>query len=104
MNSNILLKNESFKARCKADIYSFGIILYEIIGRKGPWGELIDQNDILPDKTYFANIHVKTKPNLPFVDHDLKLSWTRSDDISGQPVDTKVRFNVYSKFEYSSLK
>uniref|UniRef100_A0A182Q3F5 Guanylate cyclase n=1 Tax=Anopheles farauti TaxID=69004 RepID=A0A182Q3F5_9DIPT len=24
----------------KADVYSFGIILYEIVGRKGPWGDI----------------------------------------------------------------
>lgn len=30
----------------KGDVYSFGIILYEVVGRKGPWGSLVDRYNI----------------------------------------------------------
>ncbi|XP_058122463.1 guanylate cyclase 32E [Anopheles ziemanni] len=37
-----ILRDSNFPARGtqKADVYSFGIVLYEIIGRKGPWGDI----------------------------------------------------------------
>lgn len=37
-----LLRNTNHPARGtqKGDVYSFAIVLYEIIGRKGPWGYL----------------------------------------------------------------
>lgn len=37
-----------FHARQKGDIYSFGILLYELVGRAGPWGNV----DITHEGTY----------------------------------------------------
>lgn len=41
-----LIRNANPPARGtqKGDVYSFGIVLYEIIGRAGPWG-VMDMSD-----------------------------------------------------------
>lgn len=52
-NSNLILKNEGLNAKRKADIYSFAIILFEIVGRKGPWGDLINPKELQPEHSYF---------------------------------------------------
>lgn len=35
-----LLRGESFKGCPKGDVYSFGLLLYEIHTRRGPYGDL----------------------------------------------------------------
>lgn len=52
-NSNLVLKDKSLECKRKADIYSFAIILFEIIGRKGPWGEILNQRELQNENSYF---------------------------------------------------
>ncbi|XP_030746058.1 guanylate cyclase 32E [Sitophilus oryzae] len=44
----------------KGDVYSFGIVLYEIIGRSGPWG------DVAMEATAIIKEVVKENPDVPF--------------------------------------
>lgn len=51
-----MLRNPNIYGTQKADVYAFAIILYEVIGRKGPFGqlaiepkEIVDRVKQLPD-------------------------------------------------------
>ncbi|KAF7278941.1 hypothetical protein GWI33_007805 [Rhynchophorus ferrugineus] len=44
----------------KGDVYSFGIVLYEIIGRSGPWG------DVAMEPTAIIKEVIKENPDVPF--------------------------------------
>uniref|UniRef100_A0AAN0LJ60 Multifunctional fusion protein n=3 Tax=Arthropoda TaxID=6656 RepID=A0AAN0LJ60_9ACAR len=54
-NTNLILKTQNLTMKKKADIYSFGIILYEVIGRKGPWGDIINPKELFIDNSFFKN-------------------------------------------------
>ena len=69
LNSNIILKDKSFASRCRADIYSFGIVLFEIVGKRGPWGDLLDRSEVISDRSYFAGSTIaKIKISQPVVE------------------------------------
>lgn len=49
--------NSPPKGTQKGDVYSFAILLYEIIGRKGPWGKTEDNETIESLVHQLANPH-----------------------------------------------
>lgn len=55
----------------KADVYSFAVILFEIIGRKGPWGELDSSIEAILDRVAHPEAHGNQifRPNLKQVDY-----------------------------------
>ncbi|PAV71037.1 hypothetical protein WR25_19954 isoform F [Diploscapter pachys] len=55
----------------KADIYSFGIIIYEIYGREGPFGDddLLDTNEII-EQVKFPRGNDVTRPDLSLLKRD----------------------------------
>lgn len=57
----------------KGDVYSFAIILFEIIGRKGPWGQLDYSLEYILDRVAHPELHRNQifRPNLKQVDYKI---------------------------------
>lgn len=77
-NSNLVLKHQTLNAKRKSDIYSFGMILFEIISRvntgkyEGPWGYLLNPRELQPEPSYFrasSNL-IKKKRYFTFADSE----------------------------------
>lgn len=65
------LENPTSQGTQKADVYSFAIILYEIIGHRGPWGELDESIEYIIDRVGHPERHAGQifRPNLKKVDY-----------------------------------
>lgn len=80
--------NESSRGTQKGDVYSFGIILYEVINRKGPWGDinLSPEEIVMRVKKYPVN-GISFRPSIRYLDipeyvrQCLRLCWEEDPEI-----------------------
>ena len=118
LNSNIILRDKPFAAKCKADIYSLGIIMYEIVGRRGPWGDLLDSNEVISERSYFTgNTIAKIKISNPFVEmlkqsskEDIKLETDehssaeqKKESLKVSPVNINLIISKLNIIEYYTM-
>lgn len=72
----------------KGDVYSFGIILYEVIGRKGPWGDIKFTNDEIVTRVKKPPVNgIAFRPSIrhldipEYVKQCLRLCWEEDPEI-----------------------
>lgn len=80
--------NESSRGTQKGDVYSFGIILYEVINRKGPWGDLnLSPEEIVMRVKKFPVNGISFRPSIRYLDipeyvrQCLRLCWEEDPEI-----------------------
>lgn len=71
----------------KGDVYSFGIILYEVISRKGPWGEIDLTNEEIVARVKYPVNGIHFRPSIrhldipEYVKQCLRLCWEEDPEI-----------------------
>lgn len=72
----------------KGDVYSFGIVLYEVVGRKGPWGEIKFTREEIVTRVRNPPVNgISFRPTIRHLDipdymkQCLKLCWEEDPDI-----------------------
>ncbi|XP_050294438.1 guanylate cyclase 32E isoform X2 [Anthonomus grandis grandis] len=80
------MENRPARGTQKGDVYSFGIVLYEMIGRSGPWGNVAMQPTAIIDQVKKENQDVPFRPSLEglripkYIINTFKACWLENPD------------------------
>lgn len=110
-----LLRDPNTYGSQKADVYAFSIILYEVIGRKGPFGqigyepkeivELVKQVPDTPEEAFRPDIEcIMDSGNCPdYVINCIKECWDENPEV--RPDFPTIRYITYnpSSLSYNSV-
>lgn len=69
----LLREGQNAKGTQEGDVYAFGIILYEIYGRKGPYGMCVFDPKEIVDKVRRNSCHPPFRPDIEFLDECMTL-------------------------------